>query len=655
MSKLSAILFAIIITIVLPCKDAFCITITASVIEHYKAEDKFVAKDNVTILTDKAKITANHAVFYRQTQTASLSGAVNYEDDLVVIQASTAEINLLTRLGTVTDAFVLIKDQSKQTDPMLKKEYKLQGSKLTRLAENRFYFDSLFVTTCEFDNATSADWCFKAKDADITIGSSLTAKDVTYEIKDTPVLYLPYLWAPVLTERQSGLLPPVVGNSNTKGLRYTQQYFLAIDDNQDATLALDYYSKAGLGLWGEYRYLYPTDSGKWEAYRIRDTLLNKQFVELRGKHRHSSGLLSGFADINYVNDRDFYREFPIRFKDMDDRFLQSSVEVSKHIPQARFYTLLQSFKDLKYTDKLAPQKIPELGFYYRPTDTKPVNVSLQGTLSNFIRQAEAHGQRLDLLASLKHQTGTAVTFTQALSLRETAYNLYNYAHATTHNGVADYTAKALSRFYRLYHSFSHVLEPSVGYEFTSNHRKMPLFDSIELKKKTSQLFVALENILFFTDTSVFVKVKQYYDFLSRPNNDPRYMPTVLESVVLSRQINARLDMTQNFAFRRTESINSEVSYKLSNQLQASLGQRYHREDNLLFYRGGIDVGVSRQWAFRTNFDYDERLKELRSLTASVKYRQKCWAVNLNIIRRPGYELRPSEYAFYFAIELKGIS
>ena len=51
-----------------------------------------------------------------------------------------------------------------------------------------------------------------------------------------PVAYFPYFWhADPSVKRESGMLPPVLGNVVQLGFFYGQPYYWVIDDQSDAT------------------------------------------------------------------------------------------------------------------------------------------------------------------------------------------------------------------------------------------------------------------------------------------------------------------------------------------------------------------------------------------------------------------------------------
>ena len=74
------------------------------------------------------------------------------------------------------------------------------------------------------------------------------------DIAGVPVFYTPYLAHPDPTAgAKSGLLLPALGVSRNLGAFYRQPYYIAIADDQDATIAPYLTSSAGKGAQFEYR------------------------------------------------------------------------------------------------------------------------------------------------------------------------------------------------------------------------------------------------------------------------------------------------------------------------------------------------------------------------------------------------------------------
>ncbi|MBI5213856.1 MAG: LPS-assembly protein LptD [Nitrospirae bacterium] len=632
--------------------------------EHFPEEDKYVAIGNVRIEKDGVIINADRAVLYKKTSDTELSGNVQYEDDDTFINTERADLNLDSKTGKLYNALIFFK----------KGNYWLNGENMRKIKEDHYYATVATFTTCDSDESSKPDWCFKGSDVDIVVGKKFTARDVTYQIKGVPVLYSPYAWAPVKTERETGFLFPMIGNSSQKGFQFSPAFFWAIDDNKDATFYLDYYTKRGVGKGLEYRYLDFDDRGKWYAYHLSDTKLKKDFVAFRGMHEHRIGDIEGFVDINYVNRKDFYREDFISKEDIRrrdsriQRFLQSTGEISAPLPDGRLYLLGQQWIDLKEGHTAVPKRLPELGYVVNPTNIGPLMFTMNSSVTNFYRQSEPRGQRLDINPTVSYSFGETVPIFQSLSLRETAYNLEKAPSykSSPHRETFEYRANALTRFMKKYESFSHIIEPSLSYTFIPKTYTPPTFDSIELFNRTSVAQLALHNSLSFKDFSLTAGIAQPLDFNA---GDRPVSPTTLNASLSSsfgtvynpktgraepvNPFSLNFDTSYNSNTGRVDTVNSSFNVKVMEKTSLSFGERYSNADEKYYSNFGITSEITKKISVNANFWHDSKMG-LRDASIGTVYSEQCWVLNLSLARKAGDHTRPAEYSFMVFVELKGI-
>jgi LPS-assembly protein len=657
------------IVLLLLCLEASpseAIVITSDSLEQFGAEDRFEASGNVRLEDDETALTADKAIFNRKTGEVEAKGHVTYEDVSALVNAEKAVIDLKTKTGSLFNAVILIKDWKKNrqegklrnwlnSDNTSKNHYWLKGNNIRKISEDHYYADVASFTACDVVEGESPDWCFRGRDVDINIGGGLTARDVTYSLGGLPVIYIPYIWAPVLTERQSGLLFPLAGHNTRKGYQFSPSYFWAIDDNKDATFYLDYYSKRGLGTGVEYRYVNPTDNDTWYGYRMPDRQLGKDFLQIKGVHDQKVDNLRNYVDLNYVSGSDFFKEYGKTTQETLQRYLQSSAEVSLPLGNTRTYLEAQYWKDLGNAGSDVPQRFPELGFVINPTRTGPFVLDLLSSAANFSSDSGAtRVQRLDIRPTISASTGDGVMLYQAVSLGETAYFQRGTADASSnvHRETIKYRADASSRFIRSYGPLTHVLEPSVGYGYVAGAKDLPVLDATELLSNMSQAQVSLLSVLLGPGLSFSTRLTQPYGFTYDPGTNP-LRPTKLEAA-LKGPFTFKFDMSHDFSERRTESVNSELGWKAFTGTTFTMGERYNRSDNITLYKAGIDSVLSDRWVLNSDIWYDAKLSEIREAVFKITYIEKCWALDAAISRKPGYAARPSEVGFVIFFRMKGM-
>lgn len=114
--------------------------------------------------------------------------------------------------------------------------------------EMEFY--SVVYTACEICRDSEGEvkkptWQVKARrlrqDKDT---NTIRYKDAVLEVFGIPVFYSPYLAHPDPTQdRASGLLFPILGLSQSRGVTYGQPYYWAVDDYTEATITPRFYSQ----------------------------------------------------------------------------------------------------------------------------------------------------------------------------------------------------------------------------------------------------------------------------------------------------------------------------------------------------------------------------------------------------------------------------
>jgi len=609
--------------------------ITSETLEYDHNERTYVAKGKVKIERADTVIEADEIIYNEQTSDVTASGNIRYHDNDVTIHAGRAELNLETKSGTVFDAEVFYK----------KDNYRISGRQIRKTGNDYYYSPEATFTTCD---APVPAWCFTGKDMNAAVGDTLTAKDVSFRIKNVPVLYTPVLWAPILNERKTGFLFPFIGYSDSRGFQMNVPFYCAISENRDATLVLDEYTKRGLGTGIEYRYVgLGNVEGKWWGYHIRDNELGKNFFEFRALHdQRSTETMGGYLNINFINEKDYYREYKTDLQVRTNRFLESTGEMSIPFTNSRAYLLSQYWIDLKEDSQDTLQRLPEAGYVLNPARVGPLWLSAATSLSNFWREEGVYGQRLDIFPRITHQFGEDIVFLQSFGLRETAYSLHRGEDNSPHREAFEYSMLGNVRLLKKYASFTHILEPSVSYTLITNSENSPLiFDSVDLYKKTSLLSLSLLNRIMSDSRELMVcRISQGIDSYQ---GDRPFLP-VLFDVGIQWPLPLRLGAAYNVHTGKIESITSDVAIKIS-EITFLAAQRYNKLNNVNTYTAGIGIHPFTPLSIDGKIWYDAEQKETREISLSITYMSQCWGINLGFVKRP------DDFSVSFLIELKGLT
>ncbi|MNI25522.1 LPS-assembly protein LptD precursor [compost metagenome] len=128
--------------------------------------------------------------------------------------------------------------------------------------------------------------------------------------KDVPILASPYMTFPVKKERKSGFLMPTYGTTSQGGFDFSLPYYLNLAPNYDLTVQPRYFSKRGMQLGGEFRYLGSSYVGTMDGtYLPNDNITGEDRWMYWWRHQQtfSHGFYADW-DIAKVSDDDYFRD-----------------------------------------------------------------------------------------------------------------------------------------------------------------------------------------------------------------------------------------------------------------------------------------------------------------------------------------------------------
>ncbi len=637
--------FLVLVSLFTGCLSVFTLScfaeepgtvITADRMEYFGQTKKYVATGSAVLERAGAVVRGDEIIYYEDTSEAVIPGAFTYQDPETSIKAAKAEMNVDAKTGTLFDAEIFYR----------KYNYHISGDKIEKRGEDYYFSPDATFTTCD---APVPAWCFKGKEVNAVVDKRLTSRDTTFRIKDVPVFYTPYLWASLIKERQTGLLMPLVGSSSTRGFLLSVPFYWNISENRDATVVLDAFSKRGIGTGLEYRFIEPGGgSGNLWTYHIKDTELSEDFWEVRGlyENRRADGP-GGYLDVNYVNLKDFYREYSSRRDVKILRYLDSVGEFNLPLGNSRLYFLGQYGQDLQNDTAIVPERLPEVGYVLNYTPLGGVMYSAALSTSNFWSEKGESAGRVDIYPKLLHSVGSDVVLAQSVGLRETAYAFYGEQDPgkTLQRAAFEYDATAHTRLYRKYSAFTHIIEPSIRYHFIySSENNLPVFDSAELYGKTSDVELSLLNRGIVRGREVFViRLTQPLDTYS----GRIWQPFKLD-LNLTAPLPLMMEATYDFNTRRIETVTSSVRFRVFNA-GVAVGERYDRKEDVLMYTASVDVNLHRSVQVGGQMWYDAKGEGLRDMTLTLRYKRQCWGLRLEAVKTTG------DFTMKVMFDLTGLS
>ena len=239
---------------------------------------------NVLLTQPNRLASADTAYVYKnanakQIDNIELVGCVRYVEPGSLIVAKSAHINPNDKSGQINEVIYRFNRQTKQLD--LSSELRGLNAwgrafKVTRFANGNFNFNQATYTTCP---PKTHGWEIQAKK--ITIDKKKAkgqAYGATLKVRDMPIFYIPYLSFPTENKRKSGFLMPLVGYSSQGGVNLGTPYYLNLAPNYDATITPQLYTKRGVALGGQFRYLTENTHGDIMANILPNDRAFQQFI-----------------------------------------------------------------------------------------------------------------------------------------------------------------------------------------------------------------------------------------------------------------------------------------------------------------------------------------------------------------------------------------
>jgi hypothetical protein len=216
------------------------------------------------------KFSADELELFTDTSRLVATGNVVFTNPEGRIAAERVEFNMNDGTGTFEQASGIMslgptvdRAQFGNQEP----DVYFYGDVIEKLSARRYTITRGGFSTCV---QPTPRWEVTSKSVTINLDEYAIARNMVLRVKGVPLMYLPLIYYPIQSDdRATGFLMPTYGASTLRGQAISNAFFWAIDRSQDATLFHDWYTRAGQGVGGEYRYVSSFDSyGNVRAYRF---------------------------------------------------------------------------------------------------------------------------------------------------------------------------------------------------------------------------------------------------------------------------------------------------------------------------------------------------------------------------------------------------
>ena len=214
---------------------------------------------------------ANFVETFHDKNLVIAQGDVVFESSGTRISADRMEFNLKTRTGTFYNASGIASAPGHSEPGMADlhaAEAYFWGDEIHKLGPKKYRLVRGNFTTCV---QPTPRWDIGSGTITINLDDYALLTNSVFRVKGVPVMYLPVFYYPIQEDdRATGFLIPTYGASTVKGQTLSNAFFWAIGRSHDATLFHDWFSKAGQGYGGEYRYILAPGSQGHSAVQFVD-------------------------------------------------------------------------------------------------------------------------------------------------------------------------------------------------------------------------------------------------------------------------------------------------------------------------------------------------------------------------------------------------
>ena len=600
------------------------------------------------------------------------SGEITAEGDVKLISpdeelfGEKARYNLQQRTGMVENGHFYLRESN----------FHIRGESIERRGERDYRIKNGTFTTC---NGKVPSWKFGASQVDVTLGGYARARNTVFYLKDVPSLYFPYMIYPAKTERQSGLLIPSIGYSAKRGFHYGAAYYQVLGINQDATVYLDYLSEMGLGKGGEYRYIFGrTNAGEARFYHIDvdqvdGVTVDEERYAVEWQH---DGLLPGnvhmVADIEYVNDDEYFDDFGNVAEEYNKDKVQSTFSLSKGWDNKySLIGLMKYTKDLEVDDDTTLQLLPRITFDINRQRfaESPFYYALETEYSHFWRREGLRGERLMVRPVLAANVKVldVIDIAPEVSYRQRYYWGLSDHSSSDREGTAEFSTRISTLLEKVYrHPFGsaaklrHSLAPEVTYRYIPDvdQSALPDFDSYDRVEKKNQLEYALvQRFTLRSDTEagkpeyrefLYLRLAQIYD-LTDEAREQRFQDLRIEAILLPTDwLVVQADST--FDVDTGKWVKSALAGRLWDRNGNSVNLEYHYATDDDVDYGAVDLSLAflRPIYLTYHQRYDFSTNDQLEQTVGIEYRQQCWSVLLS------YSDREDDQSVMLTFTMRGI-
>jgi len=537
----------------------------------------YIADQDVDIHYLDMRLQADHVEYNADTYEAVARGHVVFDYENQHLEGDEARLNVNTGRGTFRKVRGEIRLERQPNPTLLVSENPLyfEAEQVDRFSQDYYEIHHAWFTVCEPKRPT---WQFYAPDAKLTLGKSVALVNANFRMFHVPLFWSPYATAPAGTHmRQSGILLPVIGNSNTKGFVIGDSFYWAPKPWLDATVGFEYFSKRGPGERVTFR------ASPFENTTIKYNFFGVQDREDQGGHEQQLEIQSLWksgwrfvTDLNQLSSLTFRLAFAGTYGEAVNSEIRSAVFLTNNFRGFNFNAVSlndKSFLEISPQNSVVLRNAPEARFSsveQAPWSNLPIYFSFSTfagavyrndsyiSTADFVPRAE-FAPTVTIPLHLRNWLGVTTTATFRTTYYGDSFDAAGNVsgHSITRNTgefLVELRPPTLERFFdrpASRHRYKHTIEPVINYLYVTgvhNFADFIRFDSNATLTDTNEIEYGINQHLYVKRGD-----EQPVDFLSWRLVQKHYFDSTFGGALVPGQRNVfqALDSVTPFAFAAT--------------------------------------------------------------------------------------------------------
>lgn len=640
---------------------------------------------NVVMKQGDRTIRADCLEYNAKSQDAKLNGSIVFDDPLLKVTGGSGTYS--PTLGATFEGteFELPDRNARGSARSMKMD-----------ANGKITLDGVSFSTCPADDVS---WALKADQIEIDTQERVGEGHGTrVEFKGVPIFYAPWMSFPVGPQRKSGFLFPNVGRTTRSGFEFEVPYYFNIRENVDFTASPIYYSKRGLDLAGEARWLTDRQHGTLNFdYLPSDDVagIDRHRIELK----HVAELPGDWRvrlDATDVSDSNYFEDFALGPEGTSVPFAERLAEATyrdEHLNVRAQFQQFQTIDDeLADTDRPYARTPRVLASGDWESGLGAVNYGFDAEVVNFERNVGITGWRADIAPRFGLDWSAPGFFVRpSAGYRYTQYDLRNTEPGTDNSPTRSMpfasfdTGLVFEKATGSHGQRRLTLEPRALYLYTPyrDQSQLPLFDTglpdlnlVELYRTNryvgadrvndaNQVSFGLTSRLFNSESGaqyLAVSVGQAYYFekprVVLPNETPSTRDTsdFIAQVSLTAYKNWNLEagVQWNPEDSRSERSQIRLQYRPDGDRVVNLAYRSQR-DRLEQAEISTAYPIGKKWNAYGRAVYSLRDSEILDRFAGFEYKACCYKLRFVARRFVSSRDGSQETGIYLQLELNGLA